>query len=369
MPQGKWFRVGYAIIVSLLIVYLASLVDFIFNPIGDVLAALFVPMIVSGVFFYMLRPLVRFLSKRFSAVGAILLVYIAIIGLFVVSFQLIWPVVREQAIMLVNNFPDIIESLRKWLLSFQHRRWVQTISNEQPFATGSLTSQITAMLGDLLNSIVGSVKNVVNIAAGFLLLLGLVPFIVYYLLKEGHKFPGRVLKVLPERFHNETLVTLQEIDKSVGAFILSKVISSLIFGGLVFCGYLLIDLPYPLLLALVAAITNVIPYLGPILAGIPSVIVALTFSPAAALWVGVVLLVAHQIEGNLISPKIIGDQLNVHPLTIILLVIGADAIAGPLGMIIAIPFYVIFKIIAIHVYRFHKKNQIPKEPTILTPPK
>jgi predicted PurR-regulated permease PerM len=210
------------------------------------------------------------------------------------------------------------------------------------------------VLGDLLNSVVGSLRSVFSIAMNFFLLLGLVPFIIYYMLSEGHKFPDLVLKFLPDRWRNDALPALKEIDASIGSFIMSKVITSLIIGTLTFIGYLIIDLPYPLLLGLVAAITNVIPYLGPLIAAIPTVIVALTVSPITVLQVCAIIVISNQIEANLIAPKIMGKQLNVHPLTIMLLVIGVGAVIGPLGMVIVVPTYAIIKIIVIRIYNFNK---------------
>ncbi len=368
MPQGKWFRIGYGIIVMLLIAYLASQVDYLFDPIGAVLAALFLPIVISGIFYYVFRPPVRFLARRLPLGLSIFIVYLAVFGIIVLFSWLIWPPIREQSFTLVQNFPDIVESVGQWLESMQQQQWVRNISKDDTFSAENLTAQLSSTLGDLLNSIVGSVRSVFNIAMNFFLLLGLVPFIIYYMLKEGHKFPELVLKLLPGRFHNEVLPALKEIDASIGSFIMSKLITSLIIGTLTFCGYVIIDLPYPLLLGLVAAITNVIPYLGPLLAGIPTVIVALTVSPVAVLQVCAIIIISNQIESNLIGPKIMGKQLNVHPLTIMLLVIGAGAIIGPLGMVIVVPAYAILKIIAIRVYNFRNDNKIHKDPNLLPPP-
>ncbi|MCD9021387.1 AI-2E family transporter [Cohnella silvisoli] len=368
MPQGKWFRIGYGLIVILLIAFLASKVDYLFDPIGSMLAALFVPIVISGLFYYMFRPPVRLLAKRLPLSLSIVIVYLSVLGLILLFSWLIWPPIRDQSLTLVQNFPDIVESVKQWLISVQKHQWVQNISKDDTFSTGNLSSQLSTMLGDLLNSVVGSVRSVFNIAMNFFLLLGLVPFIIYYMLSEGHKFPALVLKFIPDRWHNEVLPTLKEIDTSIGSFIMSKVITSLIIGTLTFCGYLIIDLPYPLLLGLVAAITNVIPYLGPLFAAVPTVIVALTISPITVLQVCAIIVISNQIEANLIAPKIMGKQLNVHPLTIMLLVIGVGAIIGPLGMVIVVPTYAILKIIVIRVYNFNKNNRINKEPNLLPPP-
>jgi predicted PurR-regulated permease PerM len=108
MPQGKWFRIGYGIIIILLIAYLASLVDYLFNPIGAVLAALFVPIVISGFFYYLFRPFVRMLERKLPLTLSIVIIYLAVVALLVLSSWLIWPPIRDQSTTLVNNFPDII---------------------------------------------------------------------------------------------------------------------------------------------------------------------------------------------------------------------------------------------------------------------
>lgn len=367
MPQGKWFRIGYGIVLMLLIAYLASKVNFLFDPIGKVLAALFVPIVLAGIFYYTLRPLVRLLAKWLPLTPAILLVFLIVIGLIYLMFRLIWPPIREQSLLLVNNFPEIVDAVREWLVTFQQHEWVRNISSDETFTTEKLTSGMTDMLGGLLNSIIGSLNYLLDTIMNFFLLLGLVPFIIYYFLKEGDKFPRLVLRLIPPRMQGDASQALKEIDASIGSFILSKVITSLLIGMLTFVGYAIIDLPYPLLLGLVAAITNIVPYLGPLLAAVPTVIVALTVSPLAVLQVCVILVIANQIESNLIGPKIMSRQMNVHPLTIMLLVIGAGAILGPAGMIIVVPLYCIGKIISTRIYAYFNNNRIHKEPNILPP--
>lgn len=359
MPQGKWFRIGYGIIVVLLIAFLASKVDFVFNTISKVLAALFVPLLISGIFYYLFRPFVRVLSIKLPKAIAILLVYIGAIGVCYLFFWMIWPPIRDQSINLVDNFPQILDSVRSWVESVQQHEWLKEIGQKDAFSSENLTTKLTGSLDGLLNSVIGSVRGIFNLIMNFFFLLGLVPFMIYYLLSEGDKLPGLVLRMLPERFHREVSGALKEIDASIGSFVLSKVLTSLLIGALTFTGYLMIHMPYPLLLGLIAAITNFIPYIGPLIAFVPTALVALTVSPMTVLLVGIVLVVSNQLESNVIGPRIIGKQMNVHPFTVMLLVIGASAIIGPIGMIIVVPVYAIIKIIAIRTYGFHKHNRIP----------
>ncbi|CAM3824981.1 AI-2E family transporter [Marinicrinis lubricantis] len=358
MPQGKWFRIGYAIVLLLLIAYLASLVDYIFNPVKAVLGAIFTPLLLSGIIYYMMRPAVKWMTKKIPIVFSILIVYIVAAGLLFLGFQVLWTPIREQAVSLVENFPSIIRSVQKWLESVQDAQWLSNFNEQEHFNLEELTARATDMFSQILNNVMGSVTAVIEAAANFFLLIALVPFIVFYMLKDGHKFESMLLRLFPKRLHKDAKLTFQEIDTAIYSFIQGKIVTSVIVGVLVYCGYLLIGLPYAMILAGVAAITNIIPYLGPFIAGVPTVIVALTVSPLAAIEVCIILLLSNQIEGNLITPKIIGKSLNMHPLTIIILVVGGGAILGIMGMIIVVPVYAILKILflrGIDIYRREKK--------------
>ncbi|UVI31640.1 AI-2E family transporter [Paenibacillus spongiae] len=104
--------------------------------------------------------------------------------------------------------------------------------------------------------------------------------------------------------------------------------------------------------------TNLIPYIGPILGAIPCVIVAFTDSPSMVAWVLIVTIVAQQVEGNLLSPLIYGKRLEIHPLTTIILLLVAGKIAGILGFILALPFYMVVKIIVVRIYRLFLAEKV-----------
>ena len=119
-----------------------------------------------------------------------------------------------------------------------------------------------------------------------------------------------------------------------------------------FIGYLIIDLPYAILFALIGAVTNIIPYVGPFIGGAPAFIVALIHSPTQALLVIIVIVIVQQMDGNVISPLVIRKKLNTHPLTIIILLLVAGNIAGIIGMILAVPTYSVVKTIILNIVKF-----------------
>ena len=124
-------------------------------------------------------------------------------------------------------------------------------------------------------------------------------------------------------------------------------------------GYLIIKQPLAIGLGIVAGLTNMIPYVGPYIGITPALMVALAMSPKKIIWVIVVVVVVQQIDGNIIYPNIIGRTLQIHPLTIIMLLLAAGNIAGIPGMILCIPFYAVLKTVFNYfwsLYRLRKHD-------------
>src|SRR5699024_2965290 len=124
----------------------------------------------------------------------------------------------------------------------------------------------------------------------------------------------------------------------------------LFVGTFTYLGYLLVGQDYAMLFALIAGVTNIIPYIGPFIGAAPAVIVALTVSPGQAILTTLVVLTVQQIDGNFLSPNIIGKTLSIHPLTIIVILLVAGNIAGMLGMILGVPSYAVVKTIVIYLH-------------------
>lgn len=108
---------------------------------------------------------------------------------------------------------------------------------------------------------------------------------------------------------------------------------------------MLIGVRFAFILAVLNGILNIIPYFGPIIGGIPAVIIALIDSPVKALWTIIGVFILQQIEGNILSPKITGDSTNMHPIIIIILLLIGEKMGGFLGMVLAVPIGVIIKVI------------------------
>jgi predicted PurR-regulated permease PerM len=146
----------------------------------------------------------------------------------------------------------------------------------------------------------------------------------------------------------------------MASYIKGQLIVAVFVGIFMHAGYLLIGLEFALILALFAVLTNVIPFLGPFIGVFPALLVAIIQDPFMAVKVALVTLVVQQVEGNILSPNIMGKQLNIHPLTIILIVLIAGAVGGFIGLLIAVPAYALVKTLISSLYRLYKLYNPPE---------
>ena len=172
-------------------------------------------------------------------------------------------------------------------------------------------------------------------------------FIAFYMLFDKENFLRQLRKVIyaltSEKTANRILYNGSRIHNIFQSFIVGKALDSLIIGILAFIGLTLIKAPLVLVLSLIIGVTNMIPYFGPFLGGIPAVIITLLISPIHGIWVGLFILALQQFDGNFLGPKILGNSLDVSPLWIILAVVVGGAVMGPLGMFIGVPIFATIK--------------------------
>lgn len=347
-----------AIILFLLIVFLLNVNNFLLIPFSVLIKTIFLPFVVAGILFYLCRPLVTFLEKRkLPKWIAILLAYVAIVLVIYGIIKLVAPAINDQLELFIENLPAMVSTVMEWVNYVQENRntFPSFVQDAFETASGDFQSKIQENVGNIANGILG----VFGVIGGFIntiFALVLVPFILFYMLKDGYRFAPSVTVFFPKSRRENVLTILKDMDKTIATYIQGQMIVSLIVGILLYIGYLIIGLDYSLVLAVFGMFTNVIPFLGPYIAVIPAFLVAVFQDPIMVLYVGIIMLVAQQIEGNIISPNIMGKTLNIHPLTIIVLILTAGNLAGLIGVIFVIPAYSIVKVIVINIVKIFQRN-------------
>ncbi|MDF2815108.1 MAG: family transporter [Paenibacillus sp.] len=356
MLQSNFFRICLGIILILLIIYLGTMVSFIFQPIVSLFSLLIVPLSLSFFFYYLLRPLVNGLEKRFQMNRALSVILIYATGAAVITgFTMwVWPTLLEQIEMFATNAPKFMDRLQEQLINLQNTRLISGLLPDD----SNLLNQLSGYLNQGYTLAGGYVAGLISFFSDLFIVLATVPIVLYYMLKEGDKFGDIFTSILPRKFRGQGIDTIHEIDVALSGYVVSRVFINVLLGILMYIGFLLIGLPYSLLFTIIAIILNFIPYVGAILASIPVLIVAFLESPYMALWALIIIIASQQIQDNILTPVIFGKQMEIHPVTIVILLLVGGDLAGILGMLLCIPFYIVVKILVIRVYHLFFQEKV-----------
>ena len=335
----------------LLILFLLYQVEFFFRPFLQAIYFLFVPIIIVTLFFYLLRPVVILLEKKMSKTLSasitfglfilILLGGIGFIGYFLVDqIDDVFELVRTQYQNFISNPNSLVPSALEEYIDFSD------IENQ----IGDVVNQATQWVQDNFVSMFNSIKEVSSQTI-------LIPFLLFYLLKDYQSFYRLFINALPLKKRPVILSLTTEIDEVLSTYVKGQLIVALFTGIGMFVVYLIIGMPMALVLSTFTFVTSVIPFLGPILGILPALFIAVgeSFWMVIKLIIGTIII--QQIESDLISPNVIGKKLSIHPLTIIIVIMLAVNAYGILGAFVAVPAYAIFRVIALHFYNRYMERE------------
>ncbi|MCC3371544.1 AI-2E family transporter [Cohnella sp. REN36] len=332
-------------------------ISFIFHPIAVLIKTVALPIVLTVVAYYLLNPIVEYLEKRgVKRVYSILALYLLIVGIVTLIVVAVVPLLRNQIQSLIEHFPEysVLVQLRieEWLGSDFFNQLQQSLG----FDTTHLTNEVSARFTSVLNNAWTSLGGVVGAITETVVSIITVPFILFYLLKDRRKLAPFVLDFLPPALRPRSFRVMLEINDQISSYIRGQIIVSFCIGFLLYIGYLVIGLDYAMVLALTAACTSIVPYLGPAIAITPALIVAAVTSPIMLLKMIVIWTIVQLVEGKFISPQIMGKTMRIHPITIIFVILTAGHLFGIIGIILAVPGYAVLKVFATHLFRWFKRR-------------
>lgn len=347
------------ILLIVAIIYILTKISFLFDPVVVFMSTLFFPLLIAGFLYFLFNPLVSIAHKKLKVPRTlgIIILYLLFIGLLVFLIATVVPIITRQIKELINDIPFFINEIQLFIEEIIHSEafhWVQT---QQYVDIDQIMNSLSSYLTAIPSTITGSISGIFGVITNMAVVVVTVPFLLFFLLKDGHKLPNAIMRFIPSSYRKEGLLILKDTTDTLAAYIQGQMIVSLCVGTLSYIGYLIIGLDYALILAIAVAVTNIIPYLGPILGAAPAVIVAMFESPLMVGLVIIVAVIAQQIESNLISPLVIGKRLDTHPATIIIILLVAGNLAGVLGMILGVPVYAVCKTIVLNIVRLIKLHR------------
>lgn len=352
MTDSKYFRFAVWVLLIFLIILVGSKISFVFGPIVIIFQTLFFPLLLAGVLYYLMVPVVDLLTdRRVPRSLAILIIYLGFIFVIASTALFLGPILQRQVMGLIENAPALFSEIRVILLNFQQNPWVMNFVDPEQLTIEEMAGRLSEYFNQIFMAVVNNITAFIGTLTSVFTALLMIPFILFYMLKSGEELPDAIVKFLPNQHKNEGKKILYEMDRTLSAFIQGQILVCFLVGVLCYIGFLIIGIEYALILAMVAMVTNVIPFIGPFIGAVPAVIVAILDSPMMLAKVLLVIIVVQQFESLVISPRVMGSKLSIHPVTIILLIIVAGKLAGFLGFILAIPTYAIGKVIASHLYR------------------
>ncbi|PFR53077.1 AI-2E family transporter [Bacillus cereus] len=338
-------------------ILLLTKISFVFTPFIVFLKTIFFPVLLAGVLFYILHPFVSLLEKKgVSRIVSIASIYIIVLGLFVFLVVTVIPIIKDQIDALIDNLPYFGHEIERAARRFGESNLLGKIQENLDIDVAGMVKDYTVDFTKSLSSVTGNVTGFLSTVTEVVLTFVMVPFILFYLLKDGEQLPNHFLKFISEQRRPAAMRILDDMHYAISSYIRGQIIVSLFIGIMLLIGYLIIGIKYAVLLAILAMIVNIVPYVGPIIAITPALIIAFIDSPSMVLKVIIVMMIVQLAEGKFISPQVMGKKLDIHPITIIFIILTAGNLFGIMGIILAIPGYAILKVLVTHGYRFVKLN-------------
>jgi predicted PurR-regulated permease PerM len=306
--------------------------------------AVLAPFIISLFLAYLLHPVVtsveRWKVPRWTSTLFIILCALAIIILLVMGAV---PIIIQQFGSILQTFSSMSAQITAWILNGDvfktiHRYGVSNIQLRS-FLTDSIAPRMEDVLKHLLQGTFGMVSEFNNVLTGIVNIV-IIPFLTFYILKDFPLVKHRVKMLVPMHKREEAVVYYNYVDGIVGRYIRGTLIISLVDATLVSTSFWLIGIPYPMVLGVLSGIMFFLPYFGFLtMLVITGSVAAVSPEPAVLhviMGLGVIV-VLHVFENYILSPKIIGGRIGLHPVVLILSLFTFGYFFGFLGLVIAIP--------------------------------
>lgn len=345
------------VLLILMIIFLLSQVNSIFNPIKQFLGIAGLPIVISGLFYYILNPIVDFMEKKGVRRNiGITILFIFFIGLTALGIIVILPKIEIQFKNFIENWPNYWRIVETKINEFLKSPSFENSNYQIESSLRESLNSITGMIKDITKNTFSGIGDIVGKFTNLLITLVTVPFILFYLLKDGKKIGNFIKNIIPNKFKKKTMTILKDVNNQLSTYVRGQITVALIVSIMFIIGFSIIGLKYSMTLGILAGILNLIPYVGSALATIPALLIALVEGPKMLMAVIIIFILEQFIEGRFISPLILGSQLDIHPITIIFVLLSAGKIFGVMGVIIGIPVYVTIKVIVIHYFTWYKES-------------
>ena len=344
----KWRQAGLVVAALLLIAFILFMAR----------GALF-PFVISIVLAELLYPVVVFMEERMpghdrmpgvTRIISILTIYVGFVSVVAGILYLTIPPLFAESQEFIETFPEFYERARStvegWSHDFTERVPVELRMEIEDAVAAGGSVLVDAGRGIVLRTVSG-VSNAVTLVIG----LVIVPFFLFYILKDREEVVGGVYPMMSERGRIHTRNVIFMVNRVIGSYVRAQLLSATIVGVMVFIGLSILGIKFAAILGLVAGLFGLIPIIGPLLGAVPGLLVTLASSPSQAIWVALVYVIVQLIENNLISPRIQGSAVRLNPALIMATLVVASELAGLWGVIVGVPLVAAARDVFVYFYK------------------
>ncbi len=327
----------------------------VFLRIAESIRIIWLPLAFGAGLVFLLEPTVRAFDRMgFRRVFSASFALLALVALVIAMVVLVLPTIREQAAEFIDRLPELWLGLVDWL---------RGVAQSLGYNIDDFFSQdaIEVWLSDPANQetlqslIFGFGAGAGTVIRGFteaLLVLGLSPVIALYLLIDADNYRAKALDLTPPPYREEVAYVGSEVGTALGSFVRGQLLVAAIVGVASSIGMWAIDLPFWLLVGMIAGFLNLIPFLGPLVGGaLAAVIGLLNGDVSQAIWAVVIFTAIQQVDNHVITPLVQRARVKLSPLIIVLALVIGGSLAGLLGVLIAVPVTAAIRIVAGHIWR------------------
>ncbi|MBB6449484.1 putative PurR-regulated permease PerM [Geomicrobium halophilum] len=352
MKTRPWLLRFLFVLVLLACIYFIYLLAPVWKPFLSSLGKIMLPFLLAGLFAYLLHPVIDFLQRKgVPRALSVLLIYVMFFGGGAWALIESAPILMRQYISFVNEWPEWLQTFENgWLTLHRQIDSLPPILHDQ---AEKGVSQLQTNGEEMLEGVLEQWPAIMEA----IVMLFLLPFLTFYLLKDLQAFEKALVYITPKRWREQGKKLAQAVDHALGFYIRGQLVVSLCVGILSILALWIVQVPYPMILGIFMGLMDLIPYVGPYIGAVPAVIVAITISWETVLFTVIAITIVQQLESNVLSPYIMGKSAHLHPLLILLALLIGYEFAGFIGLLIAVPLFVI----AGEVIRVFRKKESEEE--------
>lgn len=345
-----WIVIGVIIIASVALNLIGSLSSvLLFLSVGCLSA-------------FVASPIVNWLERHRvpRGAGALIGLIVVMVGL-ILLFALVIPMVTGQLIDLLRDAPSKFSALGAWVVRMEskyavveHLNDIVRLDSIFTAAQDIVNQALSGLLAAVRDGIVPMVNNIASTV--FIVFLGFV--LAFWLACDYPRINEEICRVLPEGKADDYRLMVAVVSRSVGGYLRSTVINSVIQGFLAFVGFTIVGHPYAGAMGVLSGVLNIIPVVGPSISAALASLIALVYSPIMALWTMVMAMLSQNITDNVIAPKINQSTMQVHPVLSLTALVVGSTFGGAAGMIVALPLVAVIKSLFIFYFETRTGEQI-----------